>query len=207
MTNQRGSRSGSPTRKHNDLADIVEMLLEKGVVINADIAVTIGDTELLGIQLRAALASFETAAKYGLEFPTGTDMECVAEASGQNAINARKTSDEDEEVQTSELEDQEQERKQEADGGTPVAPLSEPPITEHAPWLKTPPITRDRDDFKTGEKMYTTNYPRIDSGVSTRPQPRRLGTDITSIRSNESEASEFDDAESTDERNESAEEP
>lgn len=149
MSNRRGSRSGGSTRTQNDLADIVEMLLEKGVVINADIAVTIGDAELLGIQLRAALASFETAAKYGLEFPTGTDMECVAEASGQNAIDARKKSDEDEEVQASELEDQEQEREQEADGGTPVAPLSEPPITEHAPWLKTPPITRNQDDLET----------------------------------------------------------
>jgi hypothetical protein len=27
----------------------------------------VGDTELLGIELRAAIASFETAAEYGLE--------------------------------------------------------------------------------------------------------------------------------------------
>lgn len=63
-----------PTRSQGDLAELLETLLDKGVVINADIAVTVGDTELLGIKLRAALASFETAAKYGLEFPSGTDM-------------------------------------------------------------------------------------------------------------------------------------
>ncbi|WP_276254235.1 gas vesicle protein GvpJ [Halomontanus rarus] len=72
-----------PSRQKADLAEVVEMLLDKGVVLNADIAVSIGDTQLLGIQVRAALASFETAAKYGLEFPEGTDMRRVAEAAGE----------------------------------------------------------------------------------------------------------------------------
>ncbi|QIB75682.1 gas vesicle protein [Halogeometricum borinquense] len=71
-----------PTRSQGDLAEMLEMLLDKGVVINADIAVSVGDTELLGIQLRAAVASFETAAQYGLEFPTGTDMKRVETAAG-----------------------------------------------------------------------------------------------------------------------------
>ncbi|THE63737.1 gas vesicle protein [Salinadaptatus halalkaliphilus] len=71
-----------PSRQKTDLAEVVEMLLDKGIVINADIAVSIGDTQLLGVQLRAAIASFETAAKYGLEFPEGTDMRRVAEAAG-----------------------------------------------------------------------------------------------------------------------------
>jgi len=69
-----------PSRQKADLAEVVEMLLDKGIVINADIAVSIGDTQLLGVQLRAAIASFETAAKYGLEFPEGTDMRRVAAA-------------------------------------------------------------------------------------------------------------------------------
>ena len=56
------------------------MLLDKGVVVNADIVVSIGDTELLGVKVRAAIASFETAAEYGLEFPEGTDMDRVEAA-------------------------------------------------------------------------------------------------------------------------------
>ncbi|MFP8954391.1 gas vesicle protein GvpJ [Natrialbaceae archaeon A-arb3/5] len=72
-----------PSRQKADLAEVVEMLLDKGIVINADIAVSIGDTQLLGVQVRAAIASFETAAKYGLEFPEGTDMRRVAEAAGE----------------------------------------------------------------------------------------------------------------------------
>ena len=74
-----------PTRGKSDLADMVEMLLDKGVVINADIAVSIGDTELLGVEVRAAIASFETAAQYGLEFPAGTDMERVEHAANGRA--------------------------------------------------------------------------------------------------------------------------
>jgi hypothetical protein len=71
-------------RTQGDLAEMVEMLLDKGVVINADVVVSIGDTELLGVKIRAAIASFETAAEYGLEFPEGTDTERVEAAAGTN---------------------------------------------------------------------------------------------------------------------------
>lgn len=57
------------------LADVIDRILDKGLVINADIAVSVVGVELLGIKIRAALASFETAARYGLEFPSGTRLE------------------------------------------------------------------------------------------------------------------------------------
>ena len=47
------------------LADILDRILDKGVVINADITVSLVGVELLGLQIRLALASFETAARYG----------------------------------------------------------------------------------------------------------------------------------------------
>ncbi|MEI6622610.1 MAG: gas vesicle protein GvpJ [Actinomycetes bacterium] len=56
------------------LADVVDAILDKGLVINADILISLAGVELLGIKVRAALASFETAARYGLEFPAGTDL-------------------------------------------------------------------------------------------------------------------------------------
>jgi len=59
----------------NTLADVIDRLLDKGLVINADICVSLAGVELLGIKIRAALASFETAARYGLEFPSGTNYE------------------------------------------------------------------------------------------------------------------------------------
>ena len=60
------------------LADVIDRVLDKGLVINADICVSIAGVELLGIKIRAALASFETAARYGLEFPSGTNYEKAA---------------------------------------------------------------------------------------------------------------------------------
>ncbi|MDO8841919.1 MAG: gas vesicle protein [Methanocalculus sp.] len=60
------------------LVDVIDRILDKGLVINADICVSVVGVELLGITIRAALASFETAAKYGLEFPSGTNLNAPA---------------------------------------------------------------------------------------------------------------------------------
>lgn len=62
----------------SSLADVIDIVLDKGLVINADITVSVAGVELLGIKIRAALASFETAARYGLEFPSGTSLETAA---------------------------------------------------------------------------------------------------------------------------------
>ncbi len=67
------SRDGAAT-----LGDIIDRVLDKGLVVNADICVSLAGVELLGIKIRAALASFETAAKYGLEFPSGTSTDTAA---------------------------------------------------------------------------------------------------------------------------------
>lgn len=61
-----------------NLADVIDRVLDKGLVINADIAVSVVGVELLGIKIRATIASFETAAKYGLEFPSSTNIETAA---------------------------------------------------------------------------------------------------------------------------------
>lgn len=60
------------------LADVIDRILDKGLIINADITVAVVGVELLGIKIRAAIASFETAAKYGLEFPSGTTLPKLA---------------------------------------------------------------------------------------------------------------------------------
>lgn len=62
-----------PDRGSGTLVQVIETLLDKGLVLNADIMVSVASVELLGIRIRAALASFETAARYGLEFPAGTN--------------------------------------------------------------------------------------------------------------------------------------
>lgn len=64
----------STPKAGDTLADLIDRVLDKGLVINADITVSVAGVELLGIKIRAALASFETAARYGLEFPSGTHL-------------------------------------------------------------------------------------------------------------------------------------
>lgn len=70
---------------HAGLVEILDRILDKGIVINADIAVAVAGTELLGIKVRAALASFETAARYGLQFPSGTNLQLPVWEEAQQA--------------------------------------------------------------------------------------------------------------------------
>jgi len=43
-----------PAREHGDaLADVIDVVLDKGLVINADIMVSLAGVELLGIKLQA----------------------------------------------------------------------------------------------------------------------------------------------------------
>jgi ssDNA-binding Zn-finger/Zn-ribbon topoisomerase 1 len=60
------------------VADILDRVLDKGVVINADIAVSLAGVELLAIKIRAVLASLEAAAKYGLQLPAGSNLDTEA---------------------------------------------------------------------------------------------------------------------------------
>ena len=75
--NKEANMTGLMPEGSSGLADAVDKILDKGLVINADISVSVSGTELLGIKIRAALASFETAAQYGLEFPSGTNLNAV----------------------------------------------------------------------------------------------------------------------------------
>jgi len=48
------------------LVDLLDRVLEKGLVINADIIISVAGIPLLGVNLRAAVAGMETMLKYGL---------------------------------------------------------------------------------------------------------------------------------------------
>ena len=67
-------RAGGPATA----ADIIDRVLDKGLVINADIAVSLAGVELLSIRIRAVLASLESAAKYGLQLPAGSNLDTEA---------------------------------------------------------------------------------------------------------------------------------
>ena len=52
--------------KHYTLVDLLDRVLDKGVVLYADIIVSVAGIPLIGVNLRAALAGMETMINYGV---------------------------------------------------------------------------------------------------------------------------------------------
>lgn len=48
------------------LVDLLDRVLDRGLVINADVIISLAGVPLVGLNLRAALAGMETMLKYGL---------------------------------------------------------------------------------------------------------------------------------------------
>ena len=56
-----------PTRDtHATLVDLLDRVLDKGLVLDADIIIEVAGIPLLGVKLRAFLAGMETMLKYGI---------------------------------------------------------------------------------------------------------------------------------------------
>lgn len=56
-----------PTRdSHATLVDLLDRILDKGLVLYADIIISVAGIPLIGVNLRAALAGMETMLKYGV---------------------------------------------------------------------------------------------------------------------------------------------
>jgi hypothetical protein len=65
-----GQRTFSLDNKSGSLADVLERVLDKGVVIVGDIAVNVVDVELLTLRLRLFVASAQTAREMGMDWWT-----------------------------------------------------------------------------------------------------------------------------------------
>ncbi|AMW31659.1 gas vesicle protein [Limnospira fusiformis SAG 85.79] len=52
----------------SSLADILERVLDKGIVIAGDISVSVGSTELLSIRIRLLIASVDKAKEIGINW-------------------------------------------------------------------------------------------------------------------------------------------
>ena len=56
-----------PTRDtHATLLDLLDRVLEKGLVLNADLIINVAGIPLIGVNLRACIAGIETMLKYGI---------------------------------------------------------------------------------------------------------------------------------------------
>ena len=55
-----------PSRLECDINDVLDKLLNKGLVLNADLIISVAGIPLLGVNLRAAIAGMETMLEYGM---------------------------------------------------------------------------------------------------------------------------------------------
>lgn len=54
-------------KQHNiGIVELIDRTLNKGVILNADLIITVADVPLLAANLKLALASVETMLKYGI---------------------------------------------------------------------------------------------------------------------------------------------
>jgi len=60
--------AGAPRRSPEGLADILERVLDKGIVIAGDVVVNVLDIELLTLKLRLLVASVDTAKQMGIDW-------------------------------------------------------------------------------------------------------------------------------------------
>jgi len=64
-----GARGGSlAVRDTTNLADILERILDKGIVVAGDIAISLVDVELLTIKVRLLIASADKAREMGIDW-------------------------------------------------------------------------------------------------------------------------------------------
>lgn len=70
-----------------NLADLLERILDKGIVIAGDIRISIVDIELLTIQLRLVICSVDKAKEMGMDWWVNNPSFCSSKAQGNEIDN------------------------------------------------------------------------------------------------------------------------
>lgn len=55
-----------PVKDEDAIVDLLDVILRDGVVVRADVIISIADVPLVGLKLTAVLAGMETMTEYGL---------------------------------------------------------------------------------------------------------------------------------------------
>lgn len=72
-----------PTKNEDALVDVLDVILRDGVVLRADVIVSVAEIPLVGIKLTAVIAGMETMTDYGLFEEWDTDRRAAAVARRQ----------------------------------------------------------------------------------------------------------------------------
>ena len=77
------------SRRDLSLIDLLDRILDKGVIINGDITINIGKVELLSLKINLVIASLETAKRYGLRLPWEKEVPVARRRTVANAKSYR----------------------------------------------------------------------------------------------------------------------
>jgi len=68
-----------PTRDtHATLVDLLDRILDKGLILDADLIIHVAGIPLIGIKLKAAIAGMDTMLKYGIWEDWDTAQRAIA---------------------------------------------------------------------------------------------------------------------------------
>ena len=81
-----GIGSGALGRQPDSLADVLERVLDKGIVIVGDVVVNLLDIELLTLKLRLFVSSADTAREMGLDWWSRDPFFSGSHANGTDAV-------------------------------------------------------------------------------------------------------------------------
>ena len=65
----RALEMASQSSRQLTLLDVLDRILDKGVVITGDITLSFASVDLLSLKINLVIASLETAKRYGIELP------------------------------------------------------------------------------------------------------------------------------------------
>ncbi|HEX7575615.1 MAG TPA: gas vesicle protein [Candidatus Methanoperedens sp.] len=76
--------------RENNIVDLLDRCLNKGIILNADVIISVAGVPLIGISLKAAIASIETMLDYGMmeAWDERTRVWCAAESTKNAAVLA-----------------------------------------------------------------------------------------------------------------------
>lgn len=70
--------------ERDEVVDLLDKILEKGVVVNSDLIITLADVPLIGVDLRLALAGIDRMLDYGLFEDWDAAHRAIEEEPGAN---------------------------------------------------------------------------------------------------------------------------
>lgn len=75
-----------PRREQDAVVDVLDVILDDGIIVEADVVISVADVALIGINLRAAIAGMTTMTEYDLFEEERADRGIAADNSSEDDV-------------------------------------------------------------------------------------------------------------------------